>query len=831
MLGCWSERLPSLPPATGGQVILEGVVRHGIDGQSALVPWPGARIEVVGYGLVTAGGFGPESSGPPGWFRLQIPSLASDRNIEFLVFDPDVPKDAPPAGRRVYNLLGGTKAQVSVDLDVGARGSVAGRVELVDEPHSGGVIVYVEGVPGADDLSGPDGSFYLHGIPEGDVRIGFVYEDYVVAPTTFIATTVDPYLVKALEETVLLSAAVGQPSTAGVSGQVHLAEEMNASDLELVVSPLIGRNSEGLSAAQPVKVMGLESDGAFAFALDFAEPHTLMLRSKADSSAMPIRSTRLHHVRRGSSDLLMAARWATYDADGDGYADGADTDGDGLSDAVDEDPDNDGCLDEPELTRLNPYSCGDLDADGIADGIDPDLDGDGDSDLEELTMGADGKFSDLRNDQHSARQAFAAGEPSDCGRVIVDGEGADVITYVDTDPVPVLQALRDHQTYFSDRRLTPMYRVVVPEGGSAQLLAQFAGIQSTGDQFRIVVLSDCGEDCEQAFEPRDLSGAMVDCVASGRGRKTCPAEPYEQTLTQTSLVWLHRYGPELVLENCGDGVVNSGEECDDGNRFETDECLTTCRRARCGDSIVQEGVEACDDGNRRLTDGCAVDCQLARCGDGYVQTGVEACDDGNNDSGDGCSQVCAIERCGNGVVDQGEQCDDGNQVETDACLSDCLTARCGDGVVHQDIEACDDANDDAFDGCTNDCRSVQAPNGCSFVRARARITAFCRNSLGGELAGDFCLEWGGQLVTIDDEVDNDMLRTAAGGSRVWIGLRRAVDGVSWNWLGRSSDYRNWALGEPNRQGAENCVEMYDLGTWNDLVCSAPKPYFCELSDP
>jgi cysteine-rich repeat protein len=738
--GCWVESLPNLPPETGGQVILEGVVRHGVDGQVGLLAWPGARIEVVGYGLVTAGGSGPDSVNPVGWFRLQIPSLSTDRNIEFLVFDPTAPNDASPVGRRVYNLLGGTTAQVSIDLDVGARGSLAGRVELAGKPHSGGVIVYAEGIPGADDLSGPDGTFYLHGIPEGDLRVGFIYEDYVVAPTLFIATKVEPYLVKTLDETVRLSPPTGEAATAGVSGRVQLAEEMQASDLELVVSPLMARNSEGLSAADPIKVMELEADGSFAFALDFAEPHTLTLRSKADSLAMPIRSARLHHVRRGSSDLVMAALWATYDEDGDGYADGADTDGDGLSDAVDEDPDNDGCLDEPELTRLDPYSCGDLDGDGIADGMDPDSDGDGDADLEELTMGADGKLSDSRNGEHSARQGFAPGKSSDCGRVIADGEGADVITYVDTDPIPALQALVDHHTYFGDRRLTPLYQVVVPEGGSVKLQAHFSGIQSTGDRFRIVVLNDCGEACEQGFEPRDLSGAMVDCVASERGRKSCPAEPFVQTLTQTSLVWLHRYGPELVLQNCGDGIVSSGEECDDGNLIETDDCLRSCRLASCGDSIVQAGVETCDDGNRSLTDTCAADCQLARCGDGHVQSDVEACDDGNQVQTDACLSDCTSARCGDSLLQAGvEACDDGNQVQTDACLSDCTSARCGDGIVQTDVEACDDGNEADDDACRNTCDLAVCGDGVLRVGLNPRDDGYEACDDGNQNRGDACL--------------------------------------------------------------------------------------------
>ncbi|NXT15329.1 COLQ Acetylcholinesterase, partial [Prunella fulvescens] len=44
---------------------------------------------------------------------------------------------------------------------------------------------------------------------------------------------------------------------------------------------------------------------------------------------------------------------------------------------------------------------------------------------------------------------------------------------------------------------------------------------------------------------------------------------------------------------CGDGIVQDGEECDDGNAVVTDDCIR-CRRAYCGDGYKHEGVEDCD---------------------------------------------------------------------------------------------------------------------------------------------------------------------------------------------------------------------------------------------
>jgi len=62
------------------------------------------------------------------------------------------------------------------------------------------------------------------------------------------------------------------------------------------------------------------------------------------------------------------------------------------------------------------------------------------------------------------------------------------------------------------------------------------------------------------------------------------------------------------------------------------------------------------------------------CGNSIVETG-EQCDDGNAVSGDGCSSSCQDEGpvCGNSVVETGEQCDDGNGLSGDGCSATCQT--------------------------------------------------------------------------------------------------------------------------------------------------------------
>jgi len=158
---------------------------------------------------------------------------------------------------------------------------------------------------------------------------------------------------------------------------------------------------------------------------------------------------------------------------------------------------------------------------------------------------------------------------------------------------------------------------------------------------------------------------------------------------------------------CGDGELDEGEQCDDGNTVGGDGCSAICTiEPPCGNGMKDEGEE-CDDGNNVDGDGCSAICTIEPfCGDGTLDSG-EQCDDGNNEDGDGCSADCAIEsRCGDGTVNEGEQCDDGNTTGGDGCSATCEVEhgpKCGNGIPEEG-EQCDDGNDNNEDQCTNDCK-------------------------------------------------------------------------------------------------------------------------------
>src|SRR5579862_7734854 len=110
---------------------------------------------------------------------------------------------------------------------------------------------------------------------------------------------------------------------------------------------------------------------------------------------------------------------------------------------------------------------------------------------------------------------------------------------------------------------------------------------------------------------------------------------------------------------CGNGVVDTGEDCDDGNLTDTDDCTNACKFAACGDNIDHmtttntpgaDPVEACDPGAvGQDTKTCNKDCTPAMCGDGKVNAANnEQCDSSGVDTGTCVGSTCLTSVCGDG---------------------------------------------------------------------------------------------------------------------------------------------------------------------------------------
>lgn len=258
---------------------------------------------------------------------------------------------------------------------------------------------------------------------------------------------------------------------------------------------------------------------------------------------------------------------------------------------------------------------------------------------------------------------------------------------------------------------------------------------------------------------------------------------------------------QLCVSNvvCGDGKIGGGEACDDKNTQSGDGCTADCSGveanfacptpgqacvrtstpAVCNNGIVESG-ESCDDRNTTSGDGCSSTCQLEAgytcptpgakctliqyCGDG-VLNGTEQCDDGNLKPGDCCDgnchlepnctcttptpalvpprQICASSMvCGNGERSGTEACDDNNTTAGDGCSADCTTvepgytcpgtggactpvaaAACGNAILEVG-EFCDDGNSDPADGCSTTC-TVDSGYVCPTVGKPCSLIARC----------------------------------------------------------------------------------------------------------
>ena len=127
-----------------------------------------------------------------------------------------------------------------------------------------------------------------------------------------------------------------------------------------------------------------------------------------------------------------------------------------------------------------------------------------------------------------------------------------------------------------------------------------------------------------------------------------------------------------------------GEQCDDGNVRNDDACVVGCQDAFCGDGFRQRGVEECEPPNTPTCDATCQSITPPQCGDGAVDPG-EQCDDGNQSNRDDCLNTCATAQCGDVYehtkgTPPFEECDDGNTAPGDGCSPTC-TVECGNGVI------------------------------------------------------------------------------------------------------------------------------------------------------
>ncbi|MBK8170183.1 MAG: DUF4215 domain-containing protein [Sandaracinaceae bacterium] len=192
---------------------------------------------------------------------------------------------------------------------------------------------------------------------------------------------------------------------------------------------------------------------------------------------------------------------------------------------------------------------------------------------------------------------------------------------------------------------------------------------------------------------------------------------------------------------CGNGVVDTGESCDDANEDDTDACRNTCVFA-CGDGVVQASetcdtailsgsgacVSSCDDHDPCTTDMLVGTPCSRSCAHGLITANVAGdacCTDGTSSLEDSDCDTA----CGNGVLEADELCDPGIVDGPGACPTSCndaiactldrlvTTSRCVVRCEHEEV-----LDTTPLDGCCPSGATPAMDSDCSPTCGDGSIT-------------------------------------------------------------------------------------------------------------
>jgi cysteine-rich repeat protein len=311
---------------------------------------------------------------------------------------------------------------------------------------------------------------------------------------------------------------------------------------------------------------------------------------------------------------------------------------------------------------------------------------------------------------------------------------------------------------------------------------------------------------------------------------------------------------------CGNGAVESSEECDDGNSVQEDGCLNTCKLAACGDGVKRAFVEECDDGNLVTEDGCSNGCVLCPATDtsfaspaghcywreptplpfaaaadvcrdkkGYLVTYAVDLEwrevtqhlfkpDRKDSPG---AWIGLRQEIRNGIRDfgwiSGERLLFSHWAihEPKRNPGHNCTAQAEPGTWM--ATSCDEPREYI-------CERPRWSRAPQDTRAYRRFVERQR----WDEAAETCGRNGGKLVTFRNLGDQERIARRYQGA-IWIGARLDPKSNQFTWAdGSPLAYRDFAPGEPNLLGAQHCLALDIDGRWYNRECSDRYGFVCEV---
>lgn len=153
-------------------------------------------------------------------------------------------------------------------------------------------------------------------------------------------------------------------------------------------------------------------------------------------------------------------------------------------------------------------------------------------------------------------------------------------------------------------------------------------------------------------------------------------------------------------------------------------------------------------------------------------------------------------------------------------------------MVHPGIEEVCDTFDNDCNGLVDEASPTNTScQGCALGLMADHAYSYCPGPLTFAEARATCMGFGGDLVVIDDQAEQDFLlaQPVAAGPN-YIGLSDEATEGTFVWVdGSALGFTAWNTGEPNNAlDGEDCAQLAaPEGVWNDIACTTASAFVCE----